>query len=102
MTETSDADRLRSAVHDAAIILSAFVGTPTAIEPDELGDFTEFDPAKRSGVLVHREEVPEILWRGAIKALDLLLISYGFSDPDAPAAESFEAEVEALLRRRST
>lgn len=96
----SDAEKLRAAMDDCQAILAAFVGVPRDLDD---GCMNEFDPAKRDYVLVDREECPEILWRAAIMALDLISVGVGFTDPDAPASsESVEAQAAAFLRARGT
>jgi hypothetical protein len=79
VTVQSDADLLRTATEDAAMLLRALVGDPPMMFGED-GLVTEFDPAKRAHVIVDREQVPEILWRGAIKALDVLSIALGLSE----------------------
>lgn len=92
----SDADHLLTAMKDCQQILAAFIGIP---DPECEGPLHEYDASKRLLVLVNRDEVPEILWRSAVMALDLMSIGVGFSEGDAPADESFEEQVSQLLKR---
>jgi hypothetical protein len=93
-----DAQHLLAAMKDCQLILAAFVGIPP--EPDDAGTFSEFDPEKRELVLTDRSKVPEIAWRTAIQALDLLSIGVGCAGV-TPAVESIdEAALQAYLARK--
>lgn len=93
-----DAERLLTAMKDCQMILASFVGVPQDLT-DESGTMSEFDPEKRAMVTTDRSRVPEVAWRCAIQALDLLCIGIGFSEGET-TAETIDEALQAFLAQK--
>lgn len=79
----TDAEKLRQTMYGAALSLAGLVGLPQ----DPLGEIEpaasihEFDPAKRADVRIDRDGLDEVTWRGAVMALDFLMLSLAVTEP---------------------
>lgn len=94
-----DTEKLRQSMYGVALGLSVLVGLPVEPPVGEDDKFVhEFDSGKRADVSVRREAVPEIMWRGAIMALDYLTLALGVTEGD-PVVDVSDESLARLTDR---